>query len=428
MKFSVTALVYSYLCISTAFAATWYVPAGSNLAQTVETADPGDLVVVGPGTFILTSEMVVTNGITVTGEYGSDWSIIDAQGLSRCMYIEDTATIVSGLTFRNGYSTNSGGAIHSAGEQVVITNCVFHDNQAMLDGGAVFGGTVWNSIFRNNVAYGDGGGASDIRVMNSLFHGNRSYADGGALSQSDAVNCTLSGNIAIMAGGGMYGGNALNSIVYDNLAGAVSNELYLVSVSNSCAPSLAPGINGNVDEDPGFADPAGWDFRLTTNSPCIDTGTNTMFLGAVDLDSFKRSVNGAVDMGAYEFGSWVPDADGDGLPDAWELQVSGSHTGVVSGSDLDGDLYTNFDEYIAGTSPTNVLSNPDLAITASASGSVVDWKSVPGRIYSIEWKASLTNDFESLLTSLVYPTGVVTDQVHAAESTGYYRLEVMLDQ
>ncbi len=428
MKFSVTTLIYSYLCLSTALAATWYVPAGSNLAQTVEAADAGDTVIVGPGTFMLPSEIVVSNGITVAGEYGPEWSIIDADGLSRCMYIEDTVTVLSGLTFRNGYTTNSGGAVYCAGEQVVMTNCVFHDNQSMLDGGAVFGGTVWNSIFRNNVAYGDGGGANNARVVNSLFHGNRSYSDGGALYQSDAVNCTLSGNIALLTGGGMYGGYALNSIIYDNLAGVVSNELFMVSATNSCAPSLAQGVNGNVNEDPGFADPAGWDYRLTTNSPCIDTGTNMLLLGEVDLDALKRTVNGSVDMGAYEFGSWVPDADGDGLPDAWELQNSGSRTGVVGGVDLDGDLYSNHDEYIAGTSPTDVLSKPDLAITASESGSVVVWKCVPGRVYSIEWKGSLTNGFASLQTNLVFPTGVLTDQVHAAKSSGFYRLEVMLDQ
>src|SRR5207245_6375424 len=66
------------------------------------------------------------------------------------------------------------------------------------------------------------------------------------------------------------------------------------------------------------------DFHLASNSPVIDAGTNApgpgITLSASDLDGQTRVQDGngdgtaTVDLGAYEF--LVPDADGDGVPNA----------------------------------------------------------------------------------------------------------------
>jgi len=61
-----------------------------------------------------------------------------------------------------------------------------------------------------------------------------------------------------------------------------------------------------------------------------------------------------------------PDADGDGLPDWWEMQIVNSDPNdnlitvqdVCPGDDFDGDGVCNRDEYIRGTSPTDRLSLP----------------------------------------------------------------------
>src|SRR5207244_10367091 len=47
------------------------------------------------------------------------------------------------------------------------------------------------------------------------------------------------------------------------------------------------------------------------------------------------------------------DADGDGLPDAWEIQYFGSISDprATPDADPDGDGFTNAQEYLAGTSP-----------------------------------------------------------------------------
>lgn len=63
------------------------------------------------------------------------------------------------------------------------------------------------------------------------------------------------------------------------------------------------GVNGNIQADPKFVDPAQGDFHLQQGSPAIDAGTSA---GApsTDLDGRARS-DGHVDIGAYEFGGTV---------------------------------------------------------------------------------------------------------------------------
>jgi Bacterial TSP3 repeat len=56
--------------------------------------------------------------------------------------------------------------------------------------------------------------------------------------------------------------------------------------------------------------------------------------------------------------SW-PDADADGLKDAWEVQSFGSITAQNASGDPDGDLATNLQEFQAGTDPVSALYFPD---------------------------------------------------------------------
>src|SRR5205823_7331088 len=76
------------------------------------------------------------------------------------------------------------------------------------------------------------------------------------------------------------------------------------------------------------------------------------------------------------------DSDGDGLPDAWEglYGLSAFDATGVNGAngDPDGDGFTNLQEYLAGTDPTD--RNSLLRITRlSGGGQIVSWSSVPGK-------------------------------------------------
>lgn len=56
-----------------------------------------------------------------------------------------------------------------------------------------------------------------------------------------------------------------------------------------------------------------------------------------------------------KYGMGCTDCDGDGMPDAWELQYFGNTTNTAAG-DFDGDAVNNLREYQRGTNPTNALS------------------------------------------------------------------------
>lgn len=87
----------------------------------------------------------------------------------------------------------------------------------------------------------------------------------------------------------------------------------------------------------------------------------------------------------------LSDIDADGVPDAWEH----AHYGTLAqtpASDTDGDGFTLWEEYVAGTQPTNPASYfrvSDLTNAAPASVFVVA-STETGRFYRLESAASLT--------------------------------------
>lgn len=84
---------------------------------------------------------------------------------------------------------------------------------------------------------------------------------------------------------------------------------------------------------------------------------------------------------------------GDGLPDVWRLQYFG-HTDARASDqseaqdDPDGDTMTNFEEFLAGTNPTNALSRLAFVVPTTASrlgnGWLLSWESVSNRLYSLD--------------------------------------------
>ncbi|MBI1178145.1 hypothetical protein GC207_11985 [bacterium] len=83
----------------------------------------------------------------------------------------------------------------------------------------------------------------------------------------------------------------------------------------------------------------------------------------------------------------LPDSDGDGLPDSWELTWFGTLARDGSG-DFDNDGVSDHDEFVAGTNPTNDHSVLE-ALTVYASSSSepqILWSAIPGRTYRVQYK------------------------------------------
>lgn len=82
------------------------------------------------------------------------------------------------------------------------------------------------------------------------------------------------------------------------------------------------------------------------------------------------------------------DADGDGMPDAWEL-LHGLNASINdAASDADGDGVPNKDEHAAGTDPLDAASALGIA-DLDAAGELT-WRSVPGRSYAVEESGDLS--------------------------------------
>jgi hypothetical protein len=85
------------------------------------------------------------------------------------------------------------------------------------------------------------------------------------------------------------------------------------------------------------------------------------------------------------------DADGDGMPDDWEI-ANGTNPGVSDASDdPDNDGLSNLQEYWAGTSPTNAASALKFdSVKLTGSSLVFAFTAIPNRSYTIEYQTTGT--------------------------------------
>ncbi|HMP76243.1 MAG TPA: S8 family serine peptidase [Kiritimatiellia bacterium] len=122
-----------------------------------------------------------------------------------------------------------------------------------------------------------------------------------------------------------------------------------------------------------------------------------------------------------------PDADGDGIPDAYEIELFGSTTNIGIGTDWDNDGFLDVDEYRAGTSPTNPASLLQLESTATAPAGevVIRWQSATGRVYGVSRSTNLMSGFSPLATNLpAFPPENVWTDVAPPSAGGHYRIDL----
>lgn len=288
---------------------------------------------------------------------------------NNCTFINNYAGYYGGGGMASGTATNcafiNNQASHGGGmSSGIATDCVFSGNYAGAFGGGIFNGTANNCTFSGNGADYQGGGMHGGTANNSIFIDN--YVDatnidngGGGMYNSTANNCTITA-CRSENGGGMYGGTANNCIIWNNLnkAATATVNLYGTLASSSCSQDLVAGVNGNINGDPLFTDPTNGNYRINTDSPCFNAGTNSLAPAGTDLDGFPRIAYGTVDIGAYEVNeNYEPgDDDGDGLSNYDEILARTD----INDPDSDDDGLNDGDEvHVYLTDPNDPDSDDD---------------------------------------------------------------------
>ncbi|MCB1182890.1 right-handed parallel beta-helix repeat-containing protein [bacterium] len=218
---------------ATAEAATLSVPANhATIAEAFAAAATGDRVEVAPGTYY-ESGLRLPNGVALVGASGDPRDVvIDARSEGRILLVDGAsqATLVSNITFRNGYAAGrtgferSGGAIFCSGSTVQIYNCTFEGNQSQGSGGAIrctmSTPLITGCVFRDNRAE-EGGGAIDCSIYSSpLIRGCTFTANaaswGGALSCRGASSPTVYSSI--FDGNGTFGDKSYGGAIFADVA------------------------------------------------------------------------------------------------------------------------------------------------------------------------------------------------------------------
>lgn len=415
----VTRYVDGYNPVPTAPYTDWST-AATNIQDAIDIANPGDEVIVTNGVYrfggalardaqtnriALIKPIVLrsVNGPAVTRIEGAPDGSGGTRGAVRCAYV-GTNSILSGFTLTNGYAldTDSGGGVWCEASGVV-TNCTFRGNLAGWKGGGAWGGKLYNCVFTDNSAMW-GGGAWSATLYNCVLVSNTAWEVGGGAGQCGLYNCTVVANSAVEYGGGVWDCAAYNSIVYYNDASGNYYPFSYGSFDYSCTDPLPSRGVGNIASAPLFVDLARKNLRLQPTSMCRDVASNSYTFGGFDLDGRLRIVNATADMGAYEF---QPGVNGEFI--AWLQRYVLPTDGSADNSDFDADQMNHWQEWRAGTDPTNPRSVLRL-LTPLRRGSevVVQWESIAGRSYFLQSSAELSAPFIMLATNISGEQGLTS--------------------
>ena len=121
------------------------------------------------------------------------------------------------------------------------------------------------------------------------------------------------------------------------------------------------------------------------------------------------------------------DFDGDRIWDQWELTYLSSTTVSDGSADNDGDGFSDFEEYLAGTVPTNPASllSCSARVISQQSLVILEWQSASNKSYCLLSSTSLLSPFAVITNGIpaTPPTNTFTDSI-AGTDAAYYRVRL----
>ena len=305
---------------ASAEAATWYVStdgsdgnAGTNWATAkatiqaaVDAASGGDTVSVGPGEYVLESEIAISKPVTVCGVLGAPQTIVNGNGSVRGFNITTSNAVVRGFTITNGDGGNEGGGIRMVASSL-IESCRITGNTLSTPNVDLWGGGVYMWYGRLVNCLVDGNTAIPERPTMDVAHAGGVWVNRGSVEGCTVVRNTVPGGSLHIGGMRVWNATVRNTIVYYNPGRMGLDELGgTTTAEHCCSDPLTPGYM-NTSDSPLFVSTN--DYRLQTNSPCIDAGSTAF---GVTHDLIGRPRIGRPDIGAYE-------VDGGGNPNSVTL-------------------------------------------------------------------------------------------------------------
>ena len=259
---------------------------------------------------------------------------IEMQNLSSGQFNGTTFFKAEDCTFSNntsiGYSVNSAGLYAMSSGDIIIENCEFINNNATS--------TLWegyaSALLINDYNHVQG----DVRINNCLFYDNSvtlgksiiyaqvlddhtlTFTNNTMINNESPYGIEFQGNINCR-------NNILRNIgnyeiaLFDKSGQGIISEIDISNcnilggedaIFNENGVNIVNWLEGNIDEDPLFLLSGDDPYQLTSDSPCVDTGTQDttgLFLPPWDLLHNHRVWDGdgdgiaIIDMGCYEFGA-----------------------------------------------------------------------------------------------------------------------------
>jgi len=275
-------------------------------------------------------ETAIIYGFTITGGYYFlPWGtspINDPfnQKIGTGMYNNGGKPTITNCNFTGNHTNGYGGGMYNDRSNPTLTNCTFKNNRAENSGGGMSNNYsspfLANCTFIWNSTSTEGGGMyngnnSNPALTNCIFSGNSASYGGGIYnfynSSTTLTNCTFYGNSAnkdihnpspqMHKGGGIThnGGNLSlnNCILWDNSPDQIYGDA-TVTYSN-----IQGGWDGegNIDEDPLFAEPGYWADVNDLNIVVEPNDPNAVW---IDGDYHLKSQVGRFDPNS---GSWLID-------------------------------------------------------------------------------------------------------------------------